>query len=476
MSDYLSMVDNASLRTMLREMQTRLERLEQRNVQAGAVNELAIEMGEMSSGADVDGPNLIVNGDFGTGDSSGWSGSTGISSWAGYAQTSGAYSLASDRVGVTPGALLEGMITAAQVFGSVPVIEWFAALSGGSLVGSDELIPGVEPYPIGLGWIGGNGYRYERRLRVPSDALAARMLATGSGTVAFASASMREITRATRFSLEPVPGKLAVDGVEMRLAAGAYHLAPPPGPFVTATPLGVGSHYYYTMTLVDSAGGETTPGGVTRITTSGNRNIVMPVPAGNHRLVRLYRCTRPLANLAIPSLSEFALLAELPAGTVSYTDSGGATTAVTPPAENTAVSRPVLATSWRQLANSMRSRNGLTRTATSSQTHGEYWTPSDEALYDWIAPDGVLIEAGRYEIGGLFARASTGGQVAVLLDGRGVGTINLYNASAVFNYSPTLTVVVEEPGYHEFLLIVTGTSASGYRLMLSEFWGHRVRQ
>lgn len=67
-----------------------------------------------------------------------------------------------------------------------------------------------------------------------------------------------------------------------------------------------------------------------------------------------------------------------------------------------------------------------------------------------------------------------GGIMAVYVDGRSIGSVNFYAGTTGFNYIATIDFLIDEPGLHEFLFVVNGTSASGYRMFITEYWVRRL--
>lgn len=467
MSDQLwDIATSGNLNEVLANIRARLTALERRETAVNELSDLTAEVGELSSGVDWEGEELA---------DAGWGANTSLPALTVYT---------TDRMAVNEFALMEFRVDMTPPYRiyklnengirSYLKIAWYDALSGGSELSRDDL----------AFW---GGVTFRRTLTVPAGAVACAFVCGisssnvyGLATNAVSGFSAHEFTRANRLTLAPLPS-VQVEGNWARLAGGEREIAPPAGHNLTAALVTTGTGnltngaYCYRITWVDEYG-ETTPGTTsnTVVVDATHKQITVtapqPIPLG----ASSWRIYRTLVDV-VADTDPFYRVATVAAGVASYQDNIADVSLVTlAPEANTTLGRPVLPTSARQMANSMRSRNGLTWTANASQVHGEYWRTADDALGDWMAPDPALLEPGRYEMTLLSARATTGGKVDVFMDGQLIGVVDLYNGSTAFNYLPTVNFVVEEPGWHEFLFKVNGSSASGYRLFLTEYWARRT--
>lgn len=434
-----------------------------RDRQADTLEDLTADLGEASSGADVDGPELA---------DPGWGASTNSPALTVYTTA---------RMAVNPAALMEfrvDMNTPYRVYypnengaRSYLQIAWYDAISGGSELSRDDL----------AFW---QGVTFRRTLLVPAGAAAVAFVCGISSSNVYglsinsvSNFSAHEFTRASRLSLDPRPS-VQVEGIWERIASGGRELPIPSGraPTVAQVTTGTGNltngAYLYRISWVDEYGETPASAAAPRVVVDATHKQTtvtapQPIPAGATH----WRVYRTLVDGG--DSDPVYLVATVSRATASYQDNiADANLGAAAPEENTTLGRPVLPTAARQMANSMRSNTTLTWATSSGQEHGEYWYVA--ANGDWIAPDPVILEPGRYEMTILGARATTGGKADVYMDGQLIGQMDFYNGTTALNYKPTVAFVVEETGLHEFLFVVNGTSASGYRMFITEYWVRRL--
>lgn len=454
-------LDKLTVHNNILDRLTALERAFRRfqrvDVRVDEISEFSDELGEMVSGADVEGEELAD------------------ASWFAMDMADVAYT--TPRMPVEEGDLVE--MTCTVGYGSVTSgggyakVQWYDDPAAGSLIAEDRFRT--------FSYVLNKDSLYGGTFRAPAgaqsfciDAFVDRPSGVQSQYQTYIyKFHARVMNYAMRLALREV-AMLDVDNSKLRLTAGARQF-PAPGPekmidvvLVTTSSGNLTNGFtQYAITWVDSYG-ETTPAFSTDAVTidaTHKQAIVYrpPVPSGITSW-RLYRKSE--------DTDEYQLVATIPSATTSYTDNiASANLGDAPPEENTTLGRPVLPTAARQMGNSMRWKSALDWNAASGQIHGEYWRTPD-AIGEWCAPDPVLLEPGRYQMTLMGVRSASGGPVSVFMDGQLIGQINQYNSTTSYNHQPTLDFVVEEPGWHEFLFVTDGTSSS--RLYVTEYWVRRV--
>lgn len=459
-------LDKLTVHNNILDRLTALERAFRRfqrvDVRVDEISEFGDELGEMVSGADVEGEELA---------NPAWSASTNLPGLTVYT---------TDRMPANEFALMEfrvNMTPPYRVFKpnengiySYLKIAWYDAMSGGSEIARDDL----------AFW---SVRTFRRTLLAPAGAVACAFVCGLASSNVYGLAinsvsgfSAREMSWARRLSMDPLPS-VQVEGLWERLASGKRDFPSPAGRSPSAAQVTTGTGnlangaYRYKVTWVDEFG-ETTPSmASTAVSVDATHKQVtvsppLPIPAG----ITAWRIYRTLVDGA--ETDPFYLVATVNRGTTTYQDNiADANLGKIEPDENTTLGRPVLPTAARQMGNSMRWKSALDWNAASSQIHGEYWRTPD-AIGEWCAPDPVILEAGRYQMTLLGVRSVSGGPVSVFMDGKLIGQINQYNSTTSYNHQPTLDFVIEEPGSHEFVFVTDGSAAS--RFYLTEYWVRRV--
>ena len=431
-------------------------------VRADSLDEISESLGESNAGSDMTGPELA--------DPS-WTSSTsmpGLTVYTTERMQAREFALMDLRCDMTPPYRIfkaneNGVRSSLQV-------AWYDALSGGSEISRDDLAY----------W---RGVTFRRTLTAPAGAVAFAFVCGLSSSNVYGLAinvvsnfSAREMTWAVRLDLDPVPS-VNIEGVWQRLASAGREFPSPAGrsPTVAQVTTGTGNlangGYRYKYSWVDEYGETIASMSSTAVSVDATHKQTLitpplPIPIG----VTAWRLYRTAVNGS--ETSTFYRVATINKNTTSYQDNVADASLGDPAPEiNTTMGRPVLATAARQMANSMRGKNTLDWNAASSQIHGEYWRTPD-AIGEWIAPDPVSLEAGRYQMTVLGVRSASGGVISVYMDGQIIGQINQYNSTTSYNHMPTLDFVIEEAGTHELLFVAEGTTSS--RLYLTEYWVRRV--
>lgn len=449
-----------------------LKRVQSKLVKGGSLSDISANFGEMSSGADSIGDELVVNGGFTTGDSTGWSSSTGVNSWTGEMKSllGASMNAISDRFAVDEDAMLfmsfDGPGTG-PLSSVTALVQWYDALSGGSLIYTDRVFPCGNRYYCAL-------------LHVPTGALAARWNVTGivdSGFTKFDDFSAKPVTYATRLILEPVL-TVTVDNNPRRITAGARAF-PDPGvtgrPTVAQVTTGTGNLtngvYSYCITWID-ADGETLAGVISADVTvdASHKQVTVTLPAAPYGVtgMRIYRTAA--------GGTTYGLVATVAATATSYTDNiADASLGAAPPEENTTLTRPVLPTFVSRTLNSMRASFTVSRTAAGAdQIHGEFFTQSSAANGNWFEFDAYL-EQGVYNLSALGVRATGRGMLDWYVDGQLVyAGQDWRNGSTDYNYVATFALTLAEPGWHVIRGQVNGTSGANYQIGLTEIYLQRT--